>query len=128
VLILDEPTVGLDADARAEFYLYLRRIKQEQGGTIVLVSHDMTEVASLADRLFVLHQGSLVMQGTPQQVFSQIEELRSWGLAAPALSELLALLRKQGVPVPPEVFTLDEAYNWLHAYCHVSLQSPPHGL
>jgi energy-coupling factor transport system ATP-binding protein len=128
VLILDEPTVGLDADARAEFYLYLRRIKQEQGGTIILVSHDMTEVASLADRLFVLHQGSLVMQGTPQQVYSQIEELRAWGLAAPPLSELLALLRKQGIPVPPEVFTLGEAYDWLHAYSHLSLQSPPNGL
>ncbi len=127
VLILDEPTVGLDADGRAEFYACLQRIKQEQGGTIILVSHDMAEVASLADRLFVLHQGSLVMQGTPQEIFSQGEELRAWGLAAPALSELLALLRKRGVPVPEAVFTLDDAYHWLYSYSRLSLQSPQGG-
>jgi energy-coupling factor transport system ATP-binding protein len=122
VLILDEPTVGLDAQGREELYGCLQRIRREQGGTVILVSHDMAEVASLADRLFVLHQGSLVMQGTPPEVFSRSEELRSWGLAAPPLHELLALLRKQGVPVPPEVFTLDEVYRWFYEYSCLSRQ------
>jgi energy-coupling factor transport system ATP-binding protein len=115
ILILDEPTVGLDADARSEFYMYLRRAQRLQGVTIVLVSHDMTEVASLADQLFVLHNGRLVMQGSPRSLFSEGERLRQWGLAAPPLSELLSLLRKGGLAVPPDIFTLDEAFTWLRS-------------
>lgn len=110
ILVLDEPTVGLDADGRTEFYSYLQRIKQEKGVTIVLVSHDMAEVASIADWLFVLHNGHLVMQGTPRSVYTQGDALRKWGLAAPPLSELLASLRKKGMAIPEEVFTLDEAF------------------
>jgi len=110
ILVLDEPTTGLDADARCEFYYYLRRAQQEQGVTIVLVSHDMTEVATLANRLYVLHNGRLVMQGTPRTVFAQGDALRTWGLAEPPLSELLALLRKQGLAIPAGILTLDEAF------------------
>lgn len=111
ILILDEPTVGLDAGGREEFYDYLKRIKEQRGVTIVLVSHDMTEVAMMADRLFVLHQGRLVMQGEPREVFAQGEALRAWGLAAPPLNELLALLRRGGMALPDGVSTLDEAYD-----------------
>ncbi len=110
VLILDEPSSGLDADAREEFYYYLQRIKEEQGVTIVLVSHDMAEVAALADWLCVLHQGQLVMQGPPRHIFAHGDQLRKWGLAAPPLSELLALLRQQGMAIPAETLTLDEAF------------------
>jgi len=110
ILILDEPTVGLDAEARAEFYAYLRHIQQTQGTTIVLVTHDMTEVAMLAEQLFVLYDGHLVMQGTPRSVFAQVEQLREWGLAAPPLSQLLQLLRKCGLTIPLTTFTLDEAF------------------
>jgi energy-coupling factor transport system ATP-binding protein len=113
VLILDEPTVGLDADGRAEFYTYLRRVQEFQGVTIILVSHDMTEVASLADQLFVLHDGCLAMQGTPRSIFTESERLRQCGLVAPPLGELLSLLRAQGCAIPPEIFTLDEAFLWL---------------
>jgi energy-coupling factor transport system ATP-binding protein len=113
ILILDEPTVGLDADGREEFYAYLKRIKEQRGVTAVLVSHDMAEVATLADRLFVLHEGRLVMQGEPRTVFAQGETLRAWGLAAPPLSELLLLLRKGGMTIPDEISTLDEAFNAL---------------
>jgi energy-coupling factor transport system ATP-binding protein len=113
VLILDEPTVGLDADARNEFYTYLRRAQQERGVTIVLVSHDMTEVAALAETLFVLSNGQLVMQGFPRTIFAQGEQLREWGLAVPPLSELLSLLRQQGIAVPTDIFTLEEAFTFL---------------
>lgn len=109
ILILDEPTVGLDAEGRAEFYHYLRRIQQEQGVTIVIVSHDMTEVAALADRIFVMYGGHLVMQGTPREIFVHSEQLLAWRLVPPPLSELLALLRQGGMDVPNDVFTLDEA-------------------
>jgi len=111
ILVLDEPTVGLDAEGHAEFYSYLQRIQREQGVTIVLVTHDMTEVAHLADRLFILHDGQLVMQGTPRTLFAEVEQLRNWGLAAPPLSELLAALRAQGMAIPASVFTLDEAFD-----------------
>lgn len=109
VLILDEPTVGLDAEGRAEFYSYLKHI-QDEGVTIVLVSHDMAEVATLADHLFVLHNGLLVMQGEPRSLFSQGERLRQYGLATPPLSELLSLLRTHGMAIPEHTFTLDEAF------------------
>ncbi len=111
ILILDEPTTGLDAEGRAEFYYYLRRVQQDQDVTIVLVSHDMAEVAALADQLFVLRDGQLVMQGTPRAVFSQGEALRAWGLAVPPLSALLSLLRQQGLPIPADTLTLDEAFD-----------------
>ena len=113
VLILDEPTVGLDADGRNEFYTYLRDVQQERGVAIVLVSHDMTEVATLADTLFVLANGQLVMQGPPRAIFAQGEQLRKWGLAVPPLSELLSLLRQQGMAVPTDLFTLEEAFAFL---------------
>jgi energy-coupling factor transport system ATP-binding protein len=113
LLILDEPTIGLDAGGRAEFYSYLRRVREKQAITIALISHDMTEVAALADWLFVLHSGRLVLQGTPHSVFSHGDQLRKWGLAAPPLSELLASLRRQGLAVPEEVFTLEDTFNLL---------------
>ncbi len=113
ILILDEPTVGLDADGRAEFYTYLRRAQEAQGVTIILVSHDMTEVASLADQLFVLNDGRLVLQGTPRSIFTESERLRQCGLATPPLGELLSLLRTRGLAIPAEIFTLDEAFLWL---------------
>lgn len=115
ILILDEPTVGLDADARSEFYMYLRLAQRLQGVTIVLVSHDMTEVASLADQLFVLYDGRLVMQGAPRSLFAEGERLSQWGLVAPPLSELLSLLRQEGLAVPLDIFTLDEAFTWLRS-------------
>ena len=115
ILVLDEPTVGLDADARSEFYMYLRRAQHLHDVTVVLVSHDMTEVASLADQLFVLHNGRLVMQGEPRDIFSASERLREWGLAAPPLGELLSLLRQKGLTVPSDIFTLDEAFSWLRS-------------
>jgi len=111
ILILDEPTVGLDADGRDEFYAYIQHIRREQNATIVLVSHDMAEVAALADRLFVLRDGQMVMQGEPRAIFAQVDTLRSYGLAAPPLSELLALLRQKGLAIPDA--TLEEAFSSL---------------
>ena len=113
VLVLDEPTTGLDAEGRAEFYYYLQRIQREQGVTVVLVSHDMTEVASLADTLFVTHNAHLVLQGTPRAIFSQGEKLLAYGLTAPPLSALLAALRQKGVSIPEDTFTIDEAFTLL---------------
>ncbi len=117
ILVLDEPTTGLDADARAEFYYYLKRVQREQDVTIIIVSHDMTEVAALADRLYILYHGNLVMQGRPRDIFAHGEALRAWGLAEPPLSELLSLLRSRGICIPASVLTLDEAFTALQTYC-----------
>ena len=110
VLVLDEVSMGLDGEGRAEFYSYLRRIREERGVTIILVSHDMTEVAAMVDWVFVLYDGQLVMQGTPRSVFAGGEQLHTWGLAVPPLSQLLMLLRKQGVAIPEGTLTIDEAF------------------
>ena len=110
ILILDEPTAGLDADSRDEFYRYLKRVQERQQVTIILVSHDMSEVATLADTLFVLSEGQLVMQGSPRDIFSHGDQLRQWELAAPPLSELLSQLRSHGVSIPEDTFTLNEAF------------------
>lgn len=117
ILILDEPTAGLDADSRDEFYSYLKRVQERQQVTVILVSHDMSEVAALADTLFVLSEGNLVMQGSPRYIYSHGDQLRQWGLAEPPLSELLSQLRTLGVPIPDDTFTLNEAFTVLsHQY------------
>jgi energy-coupling factor transport system ATP-binding protein len=110
ILVLDEPTTGLDADGRAEFYRYVRRAQQERGVTVILVSHDMAEVVALADWLCVLHAGRLVMQGPPRQIFAQAEQLARWELAAPPLTELILRMRELGVEVPMDIFTVEEAF------------------
>jgi energy-coupling factor transport system ATP-binding protein len=113
VLVLDEPTVGLDAAGRNEFNRIIRRIQHERGVTIVLVSHDMAEVAALAEQVFVLHGGRLVAQGTPRTLFAQAERLPAWGLLAPPLNELLVLLRQGGIQLPLDVDTIEDAFAWL---------------
>jgi energy-coupling factor transport system ATP-binding protein len=115
ILVLDEPSVGLDAEGRAEFYSYLQRAQQELGVTIVLVSHDMAEVASLADHIFVMFEGRLVMQGTPREIFAHSEQLRAWRLAPPPLGDLLSQLREQGIELPADAFTLDDIFAFLLA-------------
>lgn len=112
ILVLDEPGVGLDAAGKAEFYAQIQRLT-DQGLTVVLVSHDMTEVMTLADTLFVLHQGGLVMQGTPREIFAQPEALHGYGLAAPPLSSLLMRMRQRGLKIPEEAATVDEVYHFL---------------
>jgi energy-coupling factor transport system ATP-binding protein len=113
VLVLDEPTVGLDAAGRDEFYSCIRRAQRERGVTVILVSHDMAEVAAIADWLAVLHAGRLVAQGPPRRIFAQGQRLREWGLLEPPLSELLGLLRQRGLYASSEVGTVEEAFAWL---------------
>lgn len=132
ILILDEPTIGLDGEGRAEFYAHLQRIQRERGVTIIIVSHDMSEVAKMADWVFVLYQGRLMAQGTPRSVFTQDDRLGKWGLAAPPLQELLSHLRKQGVPVPWDLLTVDEVFafmqeqkRYFHLVDHQHMEESP---
>lgn len=109
VLALDEPTVGLDAAGRAELLHAIAAARQARGVTVVLVSHDMAEVAALADWVAVLQGGRLVAQGTPATIFADPAALRGWGLAAPPLFELLGLLRAQGLALPAGISTVAQA-------------------
>lgn len=108
VLVLDEPTAGLDGEGRAELYRALQRLRSERQVTVILVSHDMSEVAALADHILTLHQGRLVLQGSPRDLFKQAHLLVEWGLEVPPLSQMAALLRKQGFPIPEEALSLDD--------------------
>jgi energy-coupling factor transport system ATP-binding protein len=112
ILVLDEPGVGLDAEGKAEFYQQIQAMRG-QGLTVVLVSHDMAEVAALADQLFVLDRGRLVMQGTPRAIFARPAALRDCGLAPPPLSTLLLQLRQRGLQVPAELTTVAEVARFL---------------
>jgi energy-coupling factor transport system ATP-binding protein len=108
LLVLDEPTVGLDAAGRDEFYACVARARRERGMTVILVSHDMGEVADLADRVAVMHDGRLVALGPPREIFGRVDDLASWRLAPPPLAELLKILRARGAKIPPDALTLDE--------------------
>ncbi len=108
ILVLDEPSAGLDGAGRAELYGFLARLRAERQTTILLVTHDMGEVALLAERALVLHRGRLVLDGSPRELFRQGHALAEWGLDVPALSQVGAALRKQGFPLADEAATLDE--------------------
>ena len=109
VLILDEPTAGLDPKGHKDILDMVCRIHRERGLTILLVSHNMDDAARLADRILVLDKGHLVMDGPPKEVFSRREELHAIGLSAPSSSELLALLKEKGLNVRTDIFDEDEA-------------------
>jgi len=106
-LVLDEPSAGLDAEARAELYAQLRALRRENGLTLVLVSHDMSEVAELADQIFVLAEGELQLAGAPEQVFGDTEAIIAAGLLPPPLALVGALARARGLDVPPDATTPD---------------------
>ncbi len=109
VLILDEPTAGLDPKTRKELLGYLRSIHQERGITLIIVSHSMEEVASLVTRIIVMDQGTVYAQGSPREIFSRGAELRAIGLDVPPLTQLMLELKHRGLDVPTDILTLEEA-------------------
>lgn len=109
VLILDEPTAGLDPKGRDEILAAIKHLHRERGITVILVSHSMEDVAKLVDRIVVMHEGKASMVGTPKEVFSRVEDLERMGLAAPQVSYVFAELRKKGYDVPLDIFTVEEA-------------------
>ena len=109
VLILDEPTAGLDPAGAAQILENIRTYHREQGAAIVLVSHSMDEVAREAERLVVFHDAAVPFSGTPAEVFSHGEELEAIGLGVPAMTRLFTRLRAMGVDVPAGVYTVEQA-------------------
>lgn len=109
VLVLDEPTAGLDPQGRDEILDQVAKMHKELGMTIILVSHSMEDVAKYVDRLIVMNHGSVMLDGTPREVFHYYQELEEVGLAAPQVTYLMHELRKKGIPVDGEATTLEEA-------------------
>ena len=109
VLILDEPTAGLDPRGRNLLLQQIRRYKEESGCTVLLVSHSLEDVARVADHVLVLNGGTVAMQGTTAQVFSRSEELEAMGLSVPAVTKVAAQLRRAGMPLPESVYTVEQA-------------------
>ncbi|MBR3719453.1 MAG: energy-coupling factor transporter ATPase [Firmicutes bacterium] len=109
VLILDEPTAGLDPKGHQDILDMVEKVRRDRSLTILLVSHNMDDAARMADHVLVLDKGHLVMDGTPQQVFSRHKELHDIGLGAPSASELLWMLKEKGLNVRTDLFTQEEA-------------------
>jgi energy-coupling factor transport system ATP-binding protein len=107
-LILDEPTAGLDPMGRQEILGEISAL-QRQGVTVVLVSHNMEEVARLVSSLAVMHDGKIIAQGRPEEVFSKGDLLEEVGLALPQIAQLMHRLRERGLDIPVDIYTVGEA-------------------
>ena len=108
VLVLDEPCAGLDPRGREEILGLIKRLHEEAGTTIVMVSHSMDDVASLAERVIVMNHGELVMDGAPRDVFACGEELRGMGLDVPQAGQLAGKLRERGFDIPEGIYRIEE--------------------
>jgi len=106
-IILDEPTAMLDPVGRKEVMKTVHELNKIEGVTILLITHYMDEVID-ADRVIVMDEGKIVMQGTPRQVFSQVDKLKGYRLDVPQVTELAYELKKQGVPMPDGILTIEE--------------------
>ena len=109
VLVLDEPTAGLDPKGRDEILSLVKKLHDEEKITIVLVSHSMDDVANYVDRILVMNKSRLVYDAPPKEVFTHAEELEQMGLAIPSVTYAMHALKKNGFDVPVNVTTIDEA-------------------
>ena len=109
VLILDEPTAGLDPRGRDEILGQIRELQTKTGMTILLVSHSMEDVAEYVDRIIVMNRGSVMYDGTPREIFTHYRELESVGLAAPQVTYILHELKDRGLDVDVSATTIGEA-------------------
>lgn len=108
VLILDEPTAGLDPAGRDEILDMIKALHDRTGNTVLLVSHSMEDVARYVDRILVMNEGALLYDDTPKEVFAHAVELEKIGLAVPEVTRIMNLLRKKGFDADPAAATIDE--------------------
>ena len=115
VLILDEPSAGLDPAGRRSMLENIRAYHKERGTTVVMVSHSMDEVAENVDRIVVLADAGVVMSGTPHEVFSRAQELMDVGLNVPQVTQVAMELKRRGVDIDPAVYTVADLRRALNA-------------
>ena len=108
VLILDEPTAGLDPKGRDDILEQIKILHKKYKMTIVLVSHSMEDVANLAERIVVMNKGKIALLGKPAEVFKNIDILESIGLAVPQVTYLMKALREKGFEVSDNIFTIEQ--------------------
>ena len=108
VLILDEPTAGLDPKGRDDILEQIKTLHEKYKMTIVLVSHSMEDVGKLAERIVVMNKGKIALMGKPAEIFKEVETLESIGLAVPHVTYLMRALREKGFNVSDEVFTVEQ--------------------
>ena len=116
ILIMDEPTAGLDPRGRDEIFAQIKNLHSKMGNTVVIVSHSMEDIAKLTDRLAVIADGRVKFLGTPREVFRNTPELEKIGLAAPQISYLMGMLKRRGFTVNEDIYTVGEAFAELHSY------------
>lgn len=109
VLVLDEPTAGLDPKGRDEILDQIAKLKEETGITVILVSHSMEDVAKYVERIIVMNQGSVMYDDVPKEVFKHYRQLEEVGLAAPQVTYIMQALLKSGMPVAADATTIEEA-------------------
>lgn len=109
VLILDEPTAGLDPRGRDEILREIKNLHDTYKMTVILVSHSMEDVAKLADRLIVMYKGKNILTGTPREVFTQVETLEKIGLAVPQVTYFAREMKKRGYNIDENIITIEEA-------------------
>jgi energy-coupling factor transport system ATP-binding protein len=115
VLILDEPTAGLDPKGRDEILGEIKRLHEMQKITVILVSHSMEDIAKLVDRIIVMSKGKIVLTDTPRKVFMQAEMLKNIGLDVPEVTQLINELNKKGLGLK-DCISVDEAFDELVKY------------
>ena len=109
VLILDEPTAGLDPKGRDDILEEIKKLHEEKGITVILVSHSMEDVAKTCEKVIVINGGKIAMCGDTKEVFEESEELAKMGLSIPQISKVLTALREKGVKIPEGIFTVEAA-------------------
>ncbi|WP_058485936.1 energy-coupling factor transporter ATPase [Defluviitalea phaphyphila] len=108
ILVLDEPTAGLDPKGRDEILTQIQRLHKTLGITVILVSHSMEDIAKLVDRIIVMHKGKVALNGAPVSVFEHVEELEKMGLAAPQIMYIMKALKEKGLDVSTNILTVEE--------------------
>ena len=116
VLILAEPTAGLDPKAHRDVLQMIEKVHSHEGNIIFLISHNMDDIARMADKILVMDNGRLAMQGTAEEIFSQEEKLASMGLALPSSAQLMKLARKKGLPFDGNFLRIEDAEEALYQF------------
>ena len=118
-IVLDEPTAMLDPSGRKEVIATVRELNQKENVTVILITHHMDEVI-YADKVFVMEQGRVVMEGTPKEIFSHVEQIKGYRLDVPQVTELAYELQKEGMALPDGILTVDELVKAFESILHAT--------
>ena len=116
VLILDEPTAGLDPAGRDEILAQIQDYHARSGATILIVSHSMEDIARMADRLLVMNRAHVMLCGTPREVFAHADEIARAGLDIPEITKVIRELNRRGIELDPSIYTVEDAVRAIRAY------------